>query len=202
MQQTFQCYRCGAHNYTGQQSCWNCGQLFHWQQQPPLNYQQQQWNYQQQVPRNNQQQNLETSDYTGEAKNGVGWFQTHLNWTYLLWISLIYACGVMIGIYIYNANTANTPIYAGGIWRWAIIPLVIFHIYANIWIIKRKSRSIWWFLPSVIFSPILLLLKNKSDEIGKTHLEMYLDKHGNNVNLDEIRAMVARQKELDELDMR
>jgi hypothetical protein len=30
MQQTFQCYRCGAQNYVGQPMCWNCRSLFQW----------------------------------------------------------------------------------------------------------------------------------------------------------------------------
>jgi len=149
-----------------------------------------------------QQQNIEVSNNNGEDIKNSSFFQRHLNWTYLLWISAIYICGAMLGIYIYNSNTSNTPIYAGGIWRWAIIPLLIFHIQANIWIIKRKARSLWWFLPSVIFSPILLLLKNKSDEIVKTNLEIYLDKHANVAGLDNIRAMVAQQKAQDELKNR
>jgi len=30
MQQTFQCYRCGAQNYVGQPACWNCQSPFQW----------------------------------------------------------------------------------------------------------------------------------------------------------------------------
>ena len=30
MQQTFQCYRCGAQNYIGQPFCWNCQSQFQW----------------------------------------------------------------------------------------------------------------------------------------------------------------------------
>ena len=30
MQQTFQCYRCGAQNYVGQPYCWNCQSPFQW----------------------------------------------------------------------------------------------------------------------------------------------------------------------------
>lgn len=30
MQQIFQCYRCGAQNYIGQPSCWNCYSPFQW----------------------------------------------------------------------------------------------------------------------------------------------------------------------------
>jgi len=30
MQQTFQCYRCGAQNYMGQPFCWNCQSPFQW----------------------------------------------------------------------------------------------------------------------------------------------------------------------------
>ena len=217
MQQTFQCYRCDAQNYVGQPACWNCQSTFQWNcpnckasvqntmASCPYCHVVLPWTTQQPTqyipygPSYQQQQNIKSFNDHDENKKDLNFFQRHLNWTYLLWISAIYICGALIAIYINNANTSNTPIYAGGIWRWAIIPLVIFHIQANIWIIKRKGRSIWWFLPSVIFSPILLFLKNKSDEIGKTHLEIYLDKHGNAKELDGIRAMAAKQRELDEL---
>ena len=30
MQQTFQCYKCGAQNYVGEPACWNCKSPFQW----------------------------------------------------------------------------------------------------------------------------------------------------------------------------
>jgi hypothetical protein len=56
MQQIFQCPRCGAQNYQGQQACWNCGMQFvqqqpGWQQPMQQPHQQQyQQPYQQQMP--------------------------------------------------------------------------------------------------------------------------------------------------------
>ena len=51
MQQTFQCYRCGAQNYSGTLSCWHCGTTFTWPQQSPPVYRQP-VNYQQQYSNN------------------------------------------------------------------------------------------------------------------------------------------------------
>lgn len=141
MQQTFQCFNCCAPVFYGARFCGNCGTQLTWQEH---------------------QQNMLADCDISDAKNNLNWLQRHLNWTYLLWILSIYTCGVIIGIYVNNAVASNSSVYVGGIWRWAIIPLVIFHIQANIWIIKRKGRNIWWFLPSVIFSPILLILSNKT----------------------------------------
>jgi hypothetical protein len=140
MQQMYACPNCNSSVVFSAKFCGNCGTQMTWQEQ---------------------QQNMQSHYDTSATQNNLNWFQRHLNWTYLLWILSIYTCGLIIGLYVNNAVTSNSSIYYGGVWRWAIIPLVIFHIQANIWIIKRKGRNLWWFLPSVIFSPILLLLRNK-----------------------------------------
>lgn len=155
MQQIYQCPSCGAQVSYGIAYCGNCRCQITWQQPTmeakPIS--QTVW----------QQTQQQKNEYPAHMDHGRSWFQRHLNWTFLIWICAIYACMAIIGVYVFSANATNTGIYAGGIWRWAIIPLIIFHIQANIWIIKQKGRSIWWFLPSVIFSPTLLFLTNEND---------------------------------------
>jgi hypothetical protein len=60
MWQVFQCPQCGAQNYQGQQSCWNCGMQFFqqqggWSQQPP----QQQYRQPAQPPQQQYQQPMQ-----------------------------------------------------------------------------------------------------------------------------------------------
>jgi hypothetical protein len=155
MQQGYHCPACGAQVGYAMVYCENCGCQLTWQQ--PMTETTP-------ISRNMGQYAQHQSDeYLANETDGRTWVQRHLNWTYLIWICAIYACMTMVGIYVNSATATNTAIYAGGIWRWAIIPLLIFHIQANIWIIKRKGRSIWWFLPSIIFSPILLFLTNENE---------------------------------------
>jgi len=74
MQQTFQCYKCGAQNYVGQPACWNCKTPFNWQsQQSPYqqqtNWQPQQPYYQQQTGGLRQQYQEGYQGYTGISKS-------------------------------------------------------------------------------------------------------------------------------------
>jgi len=80
MQQTFQCYRCGARNYVGTQSCWHCGITFTWQttQSPPIY--QQPVNYQQQSSSFYQQQSTSGSGDQAIIPDEI----RHWNWGALL----------------------------------------------------------------------------------------------------------------------
>lgn len=65
---------------------------------------------------------------------GMGWFQRHLNWTYvftyLLWV-------------VANASDSAVP---------GLVALVFLTIVSG-WVIKQKGRSLWWLLLLPFFSP-------------------------------------------------
>jgi len=142
MQQTFQCYRCGAQNYSGTLSCWHCGTTFTWQQQTPPVYQQP-VNYQQQSPLFHQQ----TTDIKQQEKN---WFQKHLNWTWIIVMTVL-----MLIIYRLQSDSLPRTLIA-----LLYLPVVI---TITLWVLRRKSRSWLWFL----FPIFCLILSNNRDRDTK-----------------------------------
>jgi len=207
MQQTFQCYRCGSQNYMGQLYCWNCQSQFQYNcpncKAPvegttvncpycrmPLPWQSIQHTHQ-------YQGDYQTSETNTKYEHVNSWAAEHLNLAYSLWTLLIGIGWMGIVLYIIFLINHNDQIYIGGAFRWILFPAIIGLSYANLrvnlWITKKKNRHKLWAWLGLLFCPILLILSNKSDEIDKSHLELYLEKHNNDPALDEIRAMVARQ---------
>ncbi len=88
----------------------------------------------------------------GGEKN---WFSRHLNWTYvfsyLLW-------------FVLNARE-------GIIASWLSLVAAVLWLVISGWVIKRKGRSLWWILLSIIGS--LLWLTNKIDDVLEDRVKKF-----------------------------
>lgn len=100
----------------------------------------------------------------------MNWFQTHLNWTVILFS--IFVIAAYLGLVAAIENTAVPPSTIDNIvtilsFMCIFIILPGSSLWLTIWIIRRKNRSLLWLLAVFVFGFIpLLLLRNRTNMAG------------------------------------
>ena len=166
MQQQYQCPNCGAQVAFGVRSCGACGMQLNWQQQtPPPPVYQQPVNNQQQVPPYYQQH----PSYPLQQQYRMNWLQRHLNWTTFLITVFIYL--VLTFVVVVNGDSE------GAFVNITAVLLFVASFFAYGWVLRRKSRSIWWLLLNwlAIGWIIYLALDNRTLKYTPTDRNNVLD---------------------------
>ncbi len=79
----------------------------------------------------------------------MNWFETHLNWTYVLAYVLTIAVRFLV---VLGAGGGVSDLVAGIV----IVVGVVFIFIVSGWVIQQKGRSLWWILLFTFFSPLWL----------------------------------------------
>jgi len=99
----------------------------------------------------------------------MNWFQRHLNWIWVLTVVAFYpldfALGLLIGLVLYSTDPymAYETVEGIAVAIAVIVNLVILFLVSG-WVLRQKSRSLWWLL--ILFVPfggiVFLCLENRS----------------------------------------
>ena len=88
----------------------------------------------------------------------LNWFQSHLNWTYILGYVVVLMLSFIVG---FISGTIDPYGYEETIDVVAYLITFIIMLPMSIWVLKRKNRSLWWLLLAGWFSPLWLGSKSK-----------------------------------------
>ena len=102
----------------------------------------------------------------------MNWFERHLNWSAVLsWLAsypITFVAGYILGLIVIGVDPYMSDEALEGLaYLVGIVVALAWILPTNGWILKRKSRSLWWLL--ILFVPvgwtIFLCLENRSELI-------------------------------------